>query len=95
MTKNKRIIIIVSLVAFLLLIPIVAMQFTDQVSWTLFDFLIAAFLLLSAGFTIDYIIREVKGNKYRIALFLAILATLLLIWAELAIGILGTPLSGH
>ena len=93
--KNKRLIIIVSTVMFLLLIPIIAMQFTDEVKWTLSDFLVAAVLLLSTGLAIDFIIRKVKRTKYRIALTVALLAMLLLIWAELAVGIFGTPLIGQ
>ncbi len=92
---NKRLTIIVSIVVFLLLIPLIAMQFTDAVNWTLFDFIIAAVLLLSAGLAIDFIIRKVKRKKYRIILAVAILAMLLLVWAELAVGILGTPIGGN
>lgn len=93
--KNKRLIIIVSTVAFLLLIPLIAMQFTDEVKWTLLDFIVAAVLLLSAGLICDLVIRKVKKLKFRIALCMAILVMLLLIWAELAVGILGAPFSGH
>jgi hypothetical protein len=93
--KNKRLIIIISIVAFLLLIPLMAMQFTDEVNWTLFDFVVAAILLLSAGLAIDIIIRKVKTSNYRIVLSAVDLVMLFLIWTELAVGIFGTPLSGH
>ncbi len=92
--KNKRLIIILSIVAVLLLIPIIAMQLTNEVQWTLFDFLIAAVLLLITGLAIDYIIRKVKSTKYRIVLSVVLLVMLLLIWAELAVGIFGTSLGG-
>ena len=92
--KNKRLIIIIVIVALLLLIPLTAMQFTDEVRWTLFDFIVAAGLLLSAGLTLDFIIRKVKRAKYRIVLSVALVAILLLIWAELAVGIFGTPFAG-
>ncbi len=92
--KNKRLIIIIAIVALLLLIPLTAMQFTDEVRWTLFDFIVAAGLLLSAGLTLDFIIRKVKRAKYRIVLSVALVAILLLIWAELAVGIFGTPFAG-
>ena len=93
--KNKRLIIIVLVSVILLLIPLIAMQFTDEVNWAPFDFVVAAILLLSTGFAFDFVIRKVKNTKYRIALSLTIFAILLFIWAELAVGILGTPLSGH
>ena len=93
--KNKRLIIIVSTVALLLLIPLIAMQFTDEVKWTLLDFIVAAVLLLGTGLICDLVIRKVNKTKFRIAICVAVLAMLLLIWAELAVGIFGTPFSGH
>ena len=93
--KNKRLIVIVSTVVLLLLIPIIAMQLTDEIKWTLFNFIVAAVLLFSTGLTMDFIIRKVKRTKYRIALIVVILVVLLLVWAELAVGIFGTPLSGQ
>jgi hypothetical protein len=93
--KKKSLIIIVSTVTLLLLIPIIAMQFTDEVKWTLFDFLVAAVLLFSTGLTIDFILRKVKRTKCRVVLSVVLLAMLLLLWAELAVGILGTPLIGN
>ena len=90
--KNKRLSIIVSIVFFLLLIPLIAMQFTDEVNWNLFDFVVAAALLLSTGLAIDFVIRKVKSTKYRIALAIIIFTILLLIWAELAVGIFETTL---
>ena len=92
--KNKRLKFILITVVFLLLIPLIAMQFTDEVKWTLLDFIVAGILLLSTGFIIDLVIKKVKNINYRIAITLALLILLLLIWAELAVGIFGTPFSG-
>lgn len=93
--RKKRLSIIVLIVSLILLIPLIAMQFTDEVKWTLFDFVVAAFLLLSSGLAIDFVIRKVKSTTYRIVLSLIIFAIVFLIWTELAVGILGTPLSGN
>ena len=92
--QNKRLIGIVLTVALLLLIPLIAMQFTDEVNWTPFDFFVAGFLLLATGLMCELVIRKVNKIEHRIAICLAILAALLLIWAELAVGIFGTPLGG-
>lgn len=70
------------------------MQFTNEVNWRLIDFIVAAVLLLGAGLSIEIILRKVKGQKYRIVLFLVLLLVFFLIWSELAVGIFGTPLSG-
>jgi len=78
----------------LLLIPLVAMQFTNEVNWSLFDFIIAAVLLFGTGFVIDLVIRKTKNIKYRVAILILIVIAFILIWAELAVGVFGTPFSG-
>ena len=81
--------------ALLLLIPLIAMQFTDEVNWTLFDFVVAGVLLIGTGLICELILRKVKKFEYRIAICAVILAALLLIWIELAVGIFGTPFAGN
>lgn len=71
------------------------MQFSDQVNWTPFDFLIGGILLFGTGFVIELVLRQVKIKKYRYLTVAVVLVALLLVWAELAVGIFGTALSGH
>lgn len=92
--KNKRFIGILLTIAFLLSIPLIAMQFTNEVNWTLSDFIVAGVLLLGTGLTIEAIARNVKNKQTQIALVTGILLVLFLIWVELAVGIFGTPLAG-
>lgn len=92
--QNKRIIGIVLTVALLLLIPLIAMQFTNEVNWTFIDFIVAGFLLFATGLACDLVIRKVTKVEYRIAVCLIILAALVLLWAELAVGVFGTPFGG-
>lgn len=93
-TKNKRLIGIVLIAALLLLIPLIAMQFTHEVKWGLGDFAVAGILLLGTGLICELILRKVKRTGYRLAMMAAILAAFLLIWIELAVGIFGTPFAG-
>lgn len=92
--KNKRLKIIVLVVALLLLIPLIAMRFTDEVDWTLSDFIAAAILLLGTGLLCELVLRKVTKVKLRFALCAALLVLLLLTWAELAVGVFGTPFAG-
>jgi hypothetical protein len=71
------------------------MQFTNEVSWTLSDFIVAGVLLLGAGLMCELVMRKVKKIRLRIAICVALLIILLLIWAELAVGIFGSPLCGQ
>lgn len=95
MVQNKRLIGILLTVTLLLLTPLIAMQFTDDVKWTLIDFITAGVLLFGTGLLCELVMRKVKKIRYRIAICGAILTSLLLIWIELAVGIFGTPFAGH
>ncbi|MGH7196656.1 MAG: hypothetical protein ACREGJ_02715 [Candidatus Saccharimonadales bacterium] len=85
--RNKNIIIFALLTALILLIPLVAMQFTDEVNWTLSDFIAAGTLLFGTGIAYELLARKTQNIKYRIAIGLTLLALLALIWIELAVGI--------
>ncbi len=95
LTKNKRAIGILLGAPLLLLIPFIAMQFTDEVKWTPLDFMVAGGLLIGGGMLIEFTIRKVKESTGRIIVLFVILALLLLTWMELAVGIFGTPLAGN
>lgn len=92
--QNKRRVIIVVTTSILLLVPLIAMQFTSEVNWTLFDFVLAGTLLLVTGLLCELVLRKVCKTKYHIAICAALLLLVLLIWAELAVGIFGSPISG-
>lgn len=94
LTKNKRLIGIMHTVAVLLLIPLIAMQFTNEVNWTLSDFVAMGILLLGTGFLCELVMRKVNRARYRIAICGVLLLALVLIWIELAVGIFGTPFAG-
>ena len=92
--KNKRLVGIVLTVVLLLLIPFIALQFTDEVDWSLFDFVLAGVLLLGTGLMCELVMRKVTKIGHRVAICLALMAALFLIWLELAVGIFGTPFAG-
>lgn len=92
--KNKRRLLLFSTVVFILSIPLIAMKFTNQVNWTVSDFLIMGMLLSVTALGIELVIRNVKTMKARVLLCAIVLLIFFIIWAELAVGIFGTPFSG-
>ena len=94
LTQNKRLIGILLSAGLLLLVPLIAMQFTKDVDWKLFDFVIMGTLLFGTGLICEFVLRKVKKTEYRLAICGAILVAFLLVWAELAVGIFGTPFAG-
>ncbi|MHC1732240.1 MAG: hypothetical protein AB9888_09485 [Bacteroidales bacterium] len=94
MMKNKRLTIILAVMSVILLIPFIAMQFTDEVNWTFSDFAIMGVLLYGTGLLCELVLRTVKSVRNRILICGALVLAFLLIWAELAVGIFGTPFAG-
>ncbi len=92
--KNKRKLVVLAIVAVLLLIPLIAMQITKEVQWSFFDFVLMAILLLATGFSIEFFTRKGRKLKYKIVFVILILLAFFLVWAELAVGIFGSPFAG-
>ncbi len=74
----------------ILLLPSVAMQFTDEVNWDETDFIFAGALIGGTGLTFELAARATANYAYRAAVGVALAAAFLLIWLNLAVGIIGT-----
>ena len=85
---------IFSIAGFLPLIPMIAMQLTEEVSWSFFDFIIMGVMLSITCLSIGIIIKKIKYSKYRNIFIIMIVMIFLLIWAELGVGLFGTPFAG-
>jgi uncharacterized membrane protein len=79
----------------LLLIPFIGMQFSDEVNWSVFDFLIMGAMLLVAGIGIDRILQKQNKTAKRIIYIGCILFVFILLWAEMAVGLFGTCIAGN
>lgn len=73
--------------AALLLLPLLAMQVTDEVSWGWGDFLAAGVLLFGTGTAIVLVRRHFGPSLARTAVVAAIVLAAVLLWAELAVGL--------
>ena len=76
--------------ASLLLLPLVAMQFTDEVNWDETDFIVMGALLGSAVLGVEFLVRRSNSLFYTLGSLLAVLASFLLVWANLAVGMIGS-----
>ena len=73
-----------------LLLPWVAMKFTDEVNWDVFDFAVFGTMLLGVGIAYELAVRMTGSIAYRAAVGVAAAAAFLLIWVNLAVGIIGS-----
>lgn len=93
--KNKRWLIIIAALESLLLIPLIAMLFTSEVDWSYTDFIVFGVLLLVVGLLTEFTLRIIKNKRWRIILIAFIILAFLLLWAEMAVGIFGSPIAGN
>jgi len=76
-------------VALLLLLPLVAMQFTDEVNWDAFDFVFMGALFGSVGLGLEFAFRKTGDTAYRGAVVVALAAAFFLTWINAAVGVIG------
>jgi hypothetical protein len=75
--------------ALLLLLPGVAMQFTEEMAWGPGDFALFGALLFGACGTYELAARMTGNKAYRAAIGVALAAAFILVWMNLAVGIIG------
>lgn len=74
----------------LLLLPLVAMQLTREVNWDGRDFAVFAVMLLIACGTFELALRLSSSPAYRAGFALGTVGGFLLVWVNLAVGIIGS-----
>ena len=79
----------------LLILPLIGMCITKEVNWSLYDFIKMGALILAVSTGIRFILHKTKNVKNRIIYMGIIGLIFFLIWAELAVGIFGTPFAGN
>lgn len=76
-----------SMIVALLLAPLLAMQFTDEVKWDEADFLFAGALLIGAGALFELAARTIRSTGWLAIAGISLAAAVFLIWLEAAVGI--------
>jgi len=90
MTLTKSVLRVALGTGLLLLIPLAAKLFVPGMLWTVGDFVAAGILLFGAGLTFTLIARMSDNTAYKLAAGVAVAAGLLLVWANMAVGLVGS-----
>ncbi len=77
------------LIAGVLALPAIAMQFTSEVNWGVEDFLVMGAILIGTGLQMELAVRLSANGAYRAGAFVTLLGLLALTWVNLAVGIIG------
>jgi hypothetical protein len=78
----------------LLIIPLIGMNFTNDIDWDLSDFIVAGLILLVFSLTANFIVLRISNRNRRVFFITILLILFMLVWAELAVGIFETPFAG-
>lgn len=77
----------------ILLVVFLASLLSDQVTWSIYDFLIGGGLIFVFA-TIETILWNKLKSKHRLFVVLFVLLVFLILWAEMAVGLFDSPLAG-
>ena len=91
--KTQKVILLCN-VLFLFITLIEQLDGNAAFNWSVFDFVLAFILLSSFGLILEFTIRKLPNKKSKFIVILIILFLFVLIWAELAVGIFNSPISG-
>ncbi len=93
--QQSRVIAWIGAVAGLvLLVPLVVMQFTDEMSWGPLDFIAMGGLIFGTGLALIAVFGLTTSTLSRIVIGIVVVLAFLLLWAELAVGVIGTLFAG-
>jgi len=79
----------------LLFIPFLGMQFSEEINWSIFDFLLMGVLLFVLSLGIHFILKKTLVLNLRILFISFAIVLFLFIWAELAVGIIDSRFAGN
>lgn len=103
--EDKKIYRVALITALILMVPFLLMQFNVQiadpgnpgletVNWNVFDFVVMGFLIFATGIAYEILILKMNTRAQRWAVAILVAGAFFLIWAELAVGIFGSPIAG-
>jgi hypothetical protein len=93
---SKSILIATLITGAALLLPLVLMKFTDEVNWSISDFTIVGVLIFATALSYRVVTQRVAGLAYKLAFAMALGTTLVMIWANLGVGLIGSgPNAGN
>nr|WP_166176479.1 hypothetical protein [Altererythrobacter segetis] len=79
----------------LLAVPALAMQVSDEVNWTVGDFVFAGVMIIGTALLYEAAVKLSGGWAYRTGVAVALTAAFLLIWVNLAVGVIGNEDDPH
>lgn len=87
---SRSLTIVALVTGMILLIPLIAMQYTVEVNWSIGDFIVMGILLFGTGAAFVILTAYSNNAIYKVAMLFAVGSTFLMIWSNLAVGLIGS-----
>jgi hypothetical protein len=82
-------------ILFILTIPFIEqLDGNAAFNWGPLDFVLMFMILLTLGFGIEFFVRTIQSRRLRWLAILCIVLFIMLLWAELAVGVFDSPIAG-
>ncbi len=85
--QKKNIIKIAIITVLILLVPLVAMQFSDQVQWGAWDFIFMGALLFLTGLAYVHFVQKGSTKAHRFSIGILVLSAFIFIWVNLSVNV--------
>lgn len=83
-------------ILFILTIPFIEqLNGNASFNWGPLDFVLAFLILITLGFGVEFFVRTIQSRRLRWLAILGIVLFIVLLWAELAVGIFNSPIAGN
>lgn len=92
--RHKIMSIVVVGTVIILAANLVAMQFTDRVGWSAFDFALASVFLIGFGFILDRVMAAFRNSTHKVSIGAAVVFAAAVLFVELSVGLVGSPIAG-
>lgn len=86
--RRKKLLLPIIIILVLLAIPLIAMQFTESVDWSLLDFVVMGALLIGLWMSSILVSKKVKRKQTRPWLLVLVTLVFVMIWIEITVGII-------
>ena len=92
---RHKVLAVMMLVAGLAMVGnLVAMQVTEEVNWSAFDFAALTVFLLVVGVVLEVATGAFRTGAGKLAIGAAVVGAAAIVFIELAVGIVGSPIAG-
>lgn len=92
--RNKRWLFFLAAAGLMMLIPLVTMPFSGRMQWSAFDFALIGVFFVVVAFALEVALKVFRRSTHKLEIAAIVGVAAAILWVELAVGLVGSPLAG-